>query len=131
MPGVTVNSSDTLATIDLRNDPYGRITTQVMLNDQGAVPVFRRYRRQQERAFGRDGPARRRHPTGDGLVHGVTGAQMKPMATLGSLKCGVFEQRDAVVPILGDDLILPAAGMLGMDRFSGLRLEFDNAKRGK
>ncbi len=64
-----------------------------------------------------------------GWVHGVTGAQMKPMATLGSLKCGVFEQRDAVVPILGDDLILPAAGMLGMDRFSGLRLEFDNAKR--
>ncbi|MEJ0022298.1 MAG: retroviral-like aspartic protease family protein [Alphaproteobacteria bacterium] len=40
VPGVTVNSSDTLATIDLRDDPYGRITTQVMLNDQGPFRFF-------------------------------------------------------------------------------------------
>jgi predicted aspartyl protease len=129
VPGVTVTGSDTLDIFDLRRDPYGRITTQVMLNGQGPFHFFVDTGANRSALSAATAARIGAIPAGEGLVHGVTGAQVKPMATLQSLRCGVFEQRNTIVPILGDDLILPAAGMLGMDRFSGLRLEFDNGRR--
>jgi predicted aspartyl protease len=128
-PGITVTGSDTLDTFDLKNDPFGRVTTQVMLNGKGPFRFFVDTGANRSALSAATAALIGAVPTGDGLVHGVTGAQVKPMATIGLLRCGVFEQRDTVVPILGDDLILPAAGMLGMDRFGGLRLEFDNYLR--
>lgn len=129
LPEVVVTGSDTLGVIDLRNDPFGRITAEVMLNGQGPFRFFVDTGANRSALSAATAARVGAVPDGEAMVHGVSGSEVMPTATLASLRCGAFEQRDTVVPILGDELILPAAGMLGMDRFSELRLEFDNAAR--
>lgn len=129
LPNVVVTSPDTLGVLDIKSDPYGRMTTQVMLNGQGPFRFFVDTGANRSALSASTAARVGAVVSGQAIVHGVNGSEIMPTATLGSLRCGVFEQTDTVVPILGDDLILPAAGMLGMDRFSGLRLEFDNSTR--
>lgn len=128
-PEVVVPGADTIGSVDWRIDPYGRIITMVYVNGQGPFRFF--VDTGANRCALSAGLAARVNatPAGMGDVNGVTGVIPAPMVTLDSLRCGAFELRGQSVPILTDDLILPADGMLGMDRFAGLRLEFENQSR--
>ena len=127
--GIVVTGPDTIDTIALRNDLHGRITAQVMLNGQGPFRFFVDSGANRSALSAATAARVGAIPAGEGIVHSVSGADIMPMVTLKSLRCGVFQQNDATVPILSDDLMAPVDGMLGMERFSGLRLEFDNTAR--
>lgn len=126
---VVVTGADTLGVISWRNDPYGRISTQVMLNGQGPFRFFVDTGANRSALSASTAARVGAIPAGEGVVHSVSSAEIKPMVTLKSLTCGAFGQEDVRVPIISDELILPVDGMLGMERFAGLRLEFDNTSR--
>ncbi len=126
---IVVSGPDTIDTIDLRNDPFGRITAQVVVNGQGPFRFFVDSGANRSALSAATAARVGAISAGEGLVHSIGGADIMPMVTLNSLRCGVFEQHGVTVPILSDDLIEPVDGMLGMERFSGLRLEFDNTAR--
>jgi predicted aspartyl protease len=128
-PEVIVPGSDTIGTMNWRVDPYGRIITMVYVNGQGPFRFF--VDTGANRCALSAGLAARvgAIPAGMADVNGISGVKPAPMVQLDTLRCGAFELRGTTVPILSDELILPADGMLGMDRFAGLRLEFDNATR--
>lgn len=126
---IVVTGPDTIDTIALRNDPYGRITAQVILNGQGPFRFFVDSGANRSALSAATAARIGAIPAGEGLVHSIGGADIMPMVTLKSLRCGVFEEQDIRVPILSDDLMAPVDGMMGMERFSGLRLEFDNTAK--
>lgn len=58
-------------------------------------------------------------------VHGVTGARTTTLTRVDVLKAGSMQIEGAALPILEDDLLGGADGMLGMEAMAGKRLEFD------
>jgi predicted aspartyl protease len=128
-PEVIVPGSDTIGIVDWRVDPFGRIITQVFVNGQGPFRFFVDTGANRCALSARLAARVGAIPAGVANVNGISGVQPAPMVTVDNLRCGAFELRGATVPILSDELILPADGMLGMDRFAGLRLEFDNLSR--
>ena len=126
LPEVIVPGSETIDTLDLRNDLFGRVTTQVYLNGQGPFRFLVDTGANRSVLTAATAARVGARPIGEREVHGVSGTKIAPMVQLDNIRCGAFEQRNAEVPILSDDLLFPADGALGMNRFAGLRLEFDN-----
>lgn len=63
---------------------------------------------------------------GQSQVHGVTGARLAILARVDRLKAGAVQFENAVLPILEDDVLDGADGMLGVEAMDGKRLEVDS-----
>lgn len=115
-----------LGAVGMHKDLNGRIVAPVFVNDQGPFKFF--VDTGANRSALSATLAQKVGAVGEGqaVVHGVAGARVADMVRVRSLRSGAFALQDRVIPILGDDLIASADGMLGADGFDGLRLEFDN-----
>lgn len=126
LPQDIVVTPGLLGTVGTDPNASGRISAPVFVNGQGPFKFF--VDTGANRSALSAGLAQRLGIVSDSQaeVHGVSGVRIAPIAKVHSLRSGAFEMRDRVLPILGDDLIEPADGLLGVDGFDGLRLEFDN-----
>jgi predicted aspartyl protease len=126
VPEVVVTPDSLLGTVGMTRDFNGRIIAPVFVNGKGPFKFFVDTGANRSALTAALAKKVGAVAVGQGEVHGVSGVKIAPMVTIASMRSGAFEMRQKTIPILGDDLITPADGMLGVDGFDGLRLEFEN-----
>jgi predicted aspartyl protease len=129
MPQDLVVTPGLLGTVGTNTNADGRISAPVFVNGMGPFRFFVDTGANRSALSMRLAQRIGAVSGGEAEVHGVSGVRMAPMVRVNSIRSGAFEMRDRDLPILSDDLIEPADGILGVDGFNGLRLEFDNRFR--
>lgn len=128
-PGDIVVTPGLLGSVGTDPNSAGRISAPVYINGMGPFNFFVDTGANRSALSMRLAQRLGIVADGEAQVHGVAGVSVAPLAKVRTLRSGAFELRDRVLPILGDNLIEPADGILGVDGFEGLRLEFDNRFR--
>ena len=122
---VTPFDSGSVTSTTLQADQQGLLTVETFINGRGPFRFIvdtgaNRSAVSWRLAYQLGLPA-----LGQSEVHGVTGARTTTLTRVDVLKAGSMQMEGATLPILEDDVLGGADGMLGMEAMAGKRVEID------